>query len=125
MRIGLVLPGFSAHPDDWAIPALQTFAMHLAREHQVTVFSQRYPAKGCYQFAGLTHYALGGGGKFGLGVIKVWLETVRAIARQHKKTPFDVLHAFWADEPGFAAVLASCSCRVFQTLLPAILPVHR
>lgn len=59
-----------------------------------------------YRFAGLTHHALGGGQNFGLTSAKIWLQTSQVIIRQHQKTPFDLLHAFWADEAGFSAVLA-------------------
>lgn len=106
LRIAFVLPGFSAHPDDWAIPALQNLATTLAQSHSVAVFSQRHPAQGFYQWAGLTHYALGAGQKFGPKSPKLWLQTAWAIVKQHKKTPFDLLHAFWVDEAGFSAALA-------------------
>lgn len=107
MRIALVLPGFSAHADDWAIPALLNLARALANAgHDLHIFSQRYPAQGLYQFDRLTHHALGGGQNFGLTSAKIWLHTSQAIVRQHQKTPFDVLHAFWADEAGFSAALA-------------------
>jgi glycosyltransferase involved in cell wall biosynthesis len=36
----------------------------------------------------------------------LWLETARRIVDQHRRTPFDLLHAFWADEAGLAAVVA-------------------
>lgn len=107
MRIALVTPGFSAHADDWAIPALLNFARTLARHHHVHIFSQRYPAKGVYQFYGLTHHAGGSGQKFGIASIKTWLASAQAIIHQHRQTPFDVLHAFWADEAGFSAALAA------------------
>jgi glycosyltransferase involved in cell wall biosynthesis len=106
MRIAFITPGFSAHSDDWAIPALLNLARTLAQENEVHVFSQRYPAAGIYRFDNLTHYALGGGQKFGLASLRLWLQSSQAIIRRHQKTPFDLLHAFWVDEAGFAAALA-------------------
>lgn len=106
MRIALITPGFSAHAHDWAIPALLNLARSLAQTHELHIFSQRYPARGLYQFDGLTHYANGGGQNFGLSSAQIWLQTSQAIIRQHYKTPFDMLHAFWADEAGFSAALA-------------------
>jgi glycosyltransferase involved in cell wall biosynthesis len=105
MRIALVAPGFSARPDDWAIPALLNLARALAETHEVHIFSQRYPARGVYQFDGLTHHALGGGQRFGLISFKIWLQTGQMIKAQHQKTPFDLLHSFWIDEAGFSAAL--------------------
>ena len=106
MRIALITPGFSANSNDWAIPALLNLARTLAQEHDIHIFSQRYPARGVYQIDNLTHHALGGGQRFGLNSLNIWLQTRQAIIRQHKRTPFDILHAFWADEAGFSAVLA-------------------
>jgi glycosyltransferase involved in cell wall biosynthesis len=106
MRIAFVVPGFSAHPADWAIPALQHLAQALAAEHDLHVFSQRYPAAGTYRFDNLTHYAMGGGQRFGLASAKIWWQTSRAILAQHRRTPFDLIHAFWADEAGFSAAIA-------------------
>ncbi|MCQ3978593.1 MAG: hypothetical protein DPW09_34660 [Anaerolineae bacterium] len=106
MRIALITPGFSAHADDWAIPALLNLARALAEQHQIHIFSQRYPSPGLYQFDSLTHHAVGGGQNFGLTSAKIWLQTTQAIVQQHQKTPFDLLHAFWADEAGFSVALA-------------------
>jgi glycosyltransferase involved in cell wall biosynthesis len=106
MRIAIITPGFSAHASDWAIPALLNLARALAQQHEIHVFSQRYPAKGVYRFDGLIHHAGGGGQKFGLRSARIWLQTTQAIIRQHRQTPFDLLHAFWADEAGFSAALA-------------------
>lgn len=106
MNIALIVPGFSAHADDWAIPALQVLATRLAVDHGVHVFSLRYPAAGHTHFHNLTLHATGGGRRFGLRSLPIWLRTVQAILRQHRQTPFDVLHAFWADEPGVTALWA-------------------
>lgn len=106
MRIALVAPGFSARPDDWAIPALLNLARALAESHEVHIFSQRYPARGVYHFDGLSHHALGGGQHFGLASLKIWLQSGYMIKAQHQKTPFDLLHPFWIDEAGFSAALA-------------------
>jgi glycosyltransferase involved in cell wall biosynthesis len=106
MRVALILPGFSAHAEDWAIPALLNLALALAQVSELHVFSQRYPARGVYRFAGLTHHALGSGQNFGPASLRLWLQTSQRVIQQHRQTPFDLIHAFWADEAGFSAALA-------------------
>ena len=43
MRIGLVLPGFSADETDWCIPALRHFARALSQTDELTIVATRYP----------------------------------------------------------------------------------
>ncbi len=110
MRIGMVVPGFSAHESDWAIPTLQNLAISLAREHDIHVFSLRYPsrqeASNTWLSSNLTHHPVGGGQRYRLSSRSIWVQTLRTIYRQHQKTPFSLFHAFWADEPGLVAGLA-------------------
>jgi hypothetical protein len=37
------MPGFSAHPDDWAIPVQQHLLREMARHAEVRVITTRYP----------------------------------------------------------------------------------
>ncbi|MDX1664078.1 MAG: glycosyltransferase [Candidatus Promineifilaceae bacterium] len=106
MRVAVVTPGFSRSEREWAIPALEALLCRLAAEHSATVFSLRYPAAGRYAFCGLTHQALGGGQRMGVASLGLVARAVRAIVAAHRRTPFDLLHAFWVDEPGLVAFIA-------------------
>jgi glycosyltransferase involved in cell wall biosynthesis len=79
----------------------------LTRDHEVTIIALRYPPRiGPYRVAGADVYALGGadvtGSRRGLLLAKALARVLR-IGRAKR---FDVLHALWADEPGFLAVTA-------------------
>jgi glycosyltransferase involved in cell wall biosynthesis len=45
-------------------------------------------------------------------VVGLWARTARAIAGEHRRGAFDVLHAFWVDEPGWVAAWAGRRLRV-------------
>jgi glycosyltransferase involved in cell wall biosynthesis len=104
MRIALIVPGFSADERDWCIPALLNLARALAREHAVQVIALRYPhRRGPYRVHGVPVYALGGA--LAAGAARGPL-LARALAQVVAHGRFDVVHGFWADEPGALAVLA-------------------
>jgi glycosyltransferase involved in cell wall biosynthesis len=113
MRIGLLVPGFSADAEDWCIPALRDLVTQLARTDEVHVIALRYPYQpGDYAVFGAQVTALGGGARAGLGSATVWRGAWRAIATAHRRSPFDVLHAFWANETGAVAALAGRALRI-------------
>ena len=113
MRIGLVVPGFSADPDDWCIPALRHFVVRLAGAADVRIFALRYPnRRGPYEVFGAQVTALGGADATGGRSVGLWQRTARAVAAEHRRRPFDVLHAFWASEPGFVTALLGRALRI-------------
>jgi len=113
MRVGVVVPGFSADANDWCIPALRNLVRHLARVVDLDVFTLRYPGRpGRYELFGARVTALGGGEVRGLGSAGLWRRTASALAAEHRAHPFDVLHAFWAGEPGFVTALMGRALRI-------------
>lgn len=108
MNVGIVVPGFSASESDWCIPALASLVRRLAERHRVRVFALRYPYENArYAVSGAEVHALGGARARGLARISLLRRAVSSIGREHRREPFDVLHAIWADEPGYVAVTAA------------------
>jgi glycosyltransferase involved in cell wall biosynthesis len=106
MRIGLVVPGFSADPGDWCIPALRHLVVRLVGAADVHIFALRYPDhRGSYGVFGAQVTALGGGDATGGRSAGLWQRTASALVAEHRRRRFDVLHAFWAGEPGFVTAL--------------------
>lgn len=108
MKIGFLLPGFSARSDDWAIPVQQNLAREIAKSHELRIIPMRYPAtKTPYSLDGAAVYPIGGGSYTrGIKRLTLWLETLRKVEELHRVQPFDVLHAMWADETGLVAAWA-------------------
>jgi len=108
VKVALVVPGFSSSEQDWCIPALLNYVRALARQAEAHVFTLRWPERGgMYPVFGATVHALDGRKQLGGHVFHLWARALRAIAAEHRRAPFDVIHAFWADEPGWVAALAS------------------
>lgn len=113
MNIGIVIPGFSAHADDWAIPVQQHLTRALALTDDVRVIALRYPhCRQPYALDQVRVYPLGAGQARGVGRLTLWLDALRLIRRLHRQQPFDVLHAMWADETGLIAGWAGRTLRV-------------
>jgi glycosyltransferase involved in cell wall biosynthesis len=112
MKIALVVPGFSSGEQDWCIPALLDYVRVLAQHAQVHVFTLRWPERsGTYPVFGATVHALDGRAHLGPRAAGLWARAVREISAEHRRGPFDVVHAFWLDEPGWVAALAGAKLR--------------
>jgi len=113
LKVGLIVPGFSAHEQDWCIPALLDYVRVLAAHSDVHVFTLRWPERGGrYPVFGATVHAMDGRKQMGAKVMDLWLRAFRELAAEHRRAPFDVLHAFWADEPGWVAAWVGERLRV-------------
>jgi glycosyltransferase involved in cell wall biosynthesis len=107
MKVALVVPGFSSHERDWCIPALLQYVRALAPRADAHIYTLRWPERrATYRVHGATVHALGGRAHLGPRAPAHWLRAIQAMAAEHRQAPFDVLHAFWADEPAWVATLA-------------------
>lgn len=107
MRVALIVPGFSASDSDWCIPALLTLVRRMSARADVHVFPLRYPHhRHPYRVSGVPVHPQGGADVRGPGRLALLQRALAAVVAEHRRRPFDVLHAFWADEPGFLAVTA-------------------
>lgn len=108
MRVAIIVPGFSAAENDWCIPALLNFARAVAQLVEVEVFALRYPHRRAdYHIGHASVHSLGWAQRRGVYSLALWDEAIRAIARRHHEKPFDLLHAFWADEPGWIGAVGA------------------
>ena len=113
MRIGLVVPGFSANAEDWCIPALRHLARALSVADDVRVVAVRYPYRpGRYSVEGADVLAVGGADRRGVAAFEVWRRTLDVLRAEHRRRPFDVLHAFWATESGLLTAIAGRLLRI-------------
>ncbi|HEX9077667.1 MAG TPA: glycosyltransferase, partial [Anaerolineae bacterium] len=107
MKIGFVLPGFSADERDWCIPALLNLVRVAASDQVVHVFALEYPyRRDVYSVYGATVHSLNGRNRGKRYAPRLWSDTLSAIRTEHRRAPFDVLHGFWANQPGLLALLA-------------------
>ena len=113
MKIGLVVPGFSAHEHDWCIPALLNFVRRLATENCVHVFALEYPyRRDEYSVYNATVHSIGGRNRGKAYAPRLWSDTLAAIRAEHRRARFDVLHAFWANEPGAITMVAGRALKI-------------
>jgi glycosyltransferase involved in cell wall biosynthesis len=106
VKLVLVVPGGVDRTGELrVIPALLSLIRRLARVHDVHVFALRQEATpGCWQLAGATVHNVGDG----------WtrLRAIRAIQAEHRRAPFDLVHAIFSGSCGFVAVAAATWLRL-------------
>jgi glycosyltransferase involved in cell wall biosynthesis len=108
LRVALVVPGFSASENDWAIPSLLDLVRRLAQCHDLEVFALRYPPRrGTYEVFGATVNALAAGRMAGARRALILGQALAWILRRARRGRFDLVHGLWADEPGFVATTAA------------------
>src|SRR5690349_2328666 len=110
-RVAIVVPGFPVERDEPGLAALVDLVERLAAVHEVEVVALRHPARRPpYRLAGASVRALGSasgsGGGGAAGRATVLARGLRAVVRRHHRRPFDLVHGFWADEPGAIAAVA-------------------
>ncbi len=101
MKIALLVPGgVDRTGEDRSIPVLLWLIERLARVHELHVFALRQEARPCI-------YPLLGATVHNIGARPRSARMIRSILAEHRRTPFDVLHAYWAGPQGAIAGVVS------------------
>lgn len=113
MRIAWIVPGFQGDVDEPGIPALQGLARAINAEHDLRVFTVRYPPRAeRYCVDGIPVRSFGHAQvdqdplRRRLASARRWARVLAAVATAHRRAPFAVLHGFWATESGMLAAVA-------------------
>ena len=108
LRVAIVTPGFVVERDEPGMPAIVDLVERIASVHDCEVIALRHPpARPPYRVAGARVTALGVGTASGApGRARVLAGGVGAVLRRHRRRPFDLVHALWADEAGAVATIA-------------------
>jgi glycosyltransferase involved in cell wall biosynthesis len=101
VKLALVVPGGVDRTGEFrVIPALLALIERLARTHDVHVFAlQQEAAAGRWELAGATIHNIGDG----------WtrLRAIAAIRAEHRRAPFDLVHAIFSGSCSLVAVAAA------------------
>jgi len=104
VRVALVTPGgVDPSVEERSFPYLVALIERLARSHDVQVFSLHQGIRAStYPLVGATVHDAGV--PAGAGRRRAYWRTARSMIAQHRRAPFDLLHAFWLVPPGLIAV---------------------
>ncbi len=109
MKIGFITPGFTLNEERVDLPFLFEIARKVSERHEVHVFAVHHPRrKSHYKLGSINVYPFDGQRPKSVRKrIRLWYDVLQTIRHEHRKSPFDIVHAFWVNEPGFLGVLAS------------------
>lgn len=107
MHVGLILPAYGSD-EHLQIPSLSLLAKGLAEKIDVTIIPLRNPSLSGTDGKLRTLDPLGAGLRFRTLV----RHTIDLIRNEHRRHPFDVLHAYWLFEPGAVAAFAGQLLRI-------------
>ncbi len=108
LRVAIVTPGFVVERNEPGMPGIVDLVERIASVHDCEVIALRHPpARPPYRVAGARVTTLGIGAAGGAsGRARVLAGGVVAVLRRHRRRPFDLVHALWADEAGAVATIA-------------------
>ncbi|MBI2073617.1 MAG: glycosyltransferase [Gemmatimonadetes bacterium] len=97
MKVGLIIPGGVDRSGEFrVIPCLLWLIERVAARAELHVFAlHQEPHPTAYALLGATVHNIGGRARRA--------RTVRAVVREHRRGPFDLLHAVWVDQGLIAA----------------------
>jgi glycosyltransferase involved in cell wall biosynthesis len=113
LRIAWIVPGFSMDEHDWCIPALLDLSAEIGKVCSLSIVAMRYPyRRDHYTVGAASVFSIGGGHRGPSHTPGIWAETAQAL----RTLRADVIHAFWAYEPGMIAAL-------FASRLPVVVSI--
>lgn len=107
LRLAWIVPGFQANAQDRCIPALTDLAHGVAERHDLSVFALQYPGReDFYQVGSVKIHSFRAGPPANIPKLRqigpFW-RARQSLLAEDKQQPFDLIHSFWAAEPGLLA----------------------
>ncbi len=113
MKVLWIVPGFSSDESDWCIPALLDLARVISQRCELHIIALQYPYRSdTYKVYDAIVHSIGGANKRGLNNFAVWRKTDRLI----RSIEADMLHAWWAYEPGWLAARSNVRAPLIVSL---------
>ncbi|HEX5166235.1 MAG TPA: glycosyltransferase family 4 protein [Thermomicrobiales bacterium] len=108
MRVALLVPSIGVGAEI-ETPAVRVFAERMVRNVDLHVFTVHYPFAG--ELAREQRLTIHPAQQNATRFARRLASTIRSISREHRRAPFDLIHALWLHEPGTIAVVAATLLR--------------